>query len=59
MRSETEDFEARIGEKVDIIEEGLDDIVVQFNRSSAEFDKFKQQFISKATEKTVSINLFH
>ena len=42
MRSETDDFEARIAEKVDNIEEGLDDVVVKFDRSIAEFEKFKK-----------------
>lgn len=41
-------------EKIDQIEEGLEDIVVKFDRSINEFELFKQQFISKATEKTVS-----
>lgn len=41
MKSETEDFEAKMNEKVETIEEGLEDIVVKFDRSIAEFDKFK------------------
>ena len=54
MRSDQGDFETRINEKVETIEEGLEDMVVKFDRSIAEFDKFKLQFLSKATEKSVS-----
>jgi hypothetical protein len=46
------DSEAR--EKIDLIEEGLEDIVVKFDRSVAELDQFKKQFLSKATEKTMA-----
>lgn len=41
-------------EKIEQIEEGLQDMSVKFDRSVAELDQFKRQFLSKATEKTVS-----
>lgn len=41
-------------EKIEQIEEGLEDMAVKFDRSVAELDQFKKQFLSKATERTVS-----
>ena len=44
-------------EKIEQIEEQLEDMAVKFDRSVAELDQFKKQFLSKATEKTVSFFL--
>ena len=44
-------------EKVEQIEEAVEDMVVKFDRSVAELDQFKRQFLSKATEKTIATYL--
>lgn len=41
-------------ERVEQIEEAVEDMVVKFDRSVAELDQFKKQFLSKATEKTIA-----
>lgn len=53
---DAEEQDERVIEKIEQIEEGLEDMAVKFDRSVAELDQFKKQFLSKATEKTVSID---